>query len=865
MDYPPQTQGLTPHPADLNPPSALNSYQQPLHSQSQRHLSGSPYSQRSRRPLSYQPQPTYLDAGGRSNTSSPHRRQSPVPGRFTEEWDASQRGSSILDNRRGRDSPVMSSSGAGPAAIGTAAMQRSSSVNSYAAGDDRGLPQRGNTLKKKASLRRSGTGSLVRSSSRRSARAGSVKSLMLQTADANELQSAFYCPVPTTGNPTDVLAGRFQTWRKILKDLIAYYREIQSHYEQKAKSITKLSSVSNNIATPPSFLQTAGLDDALQMIRTYNKTALQEATKAKEIEEDVILALTGLRSDLQQKIKEIKHLAGDFKNNIEKEKEATGRAVKALSEVLGKSEMDSSNTTGKQDPYLLKLAVDRQIERQIEEENYLHQAYLNLEGSGRELESIIVGEIQKAYNAYAGILKREAENALDIVGELRDGPISMPKDQEWEHFVSNDNRVVNPSIPLRTVEQIHYPGQDHFSAQEIRAGLLERKSKYLKSYTAGWYVLSTTHLHEFKSADKAQAPIMSLYLPDQKLGSRSSEGGPSNKFLLKGRQTGSMHRGHTWVFRAESHDTMMAWYDDIKALTETSSEERIAFVRSHSRRSTSQSSHRSVSSNELDEEDEPPFQATEQDVLAEPRSESRRPQPGGRFPSDIQVNAQRGLQVPHSPSSAGSSQVASPNAQVIAAATALPGTATAAYSPEHHTHYDENHADYGQRGETPMNEMHAQAVIANHEAQVDGVNPYTSEPLDQGQGNQRNVYGAPAFIPGTRQPVVPNGYPGEKSLSPNRQAPGGTHDAARVNGAVGGADMQEINGGHYTNVGGARDGHVNSVNPNTIPRSETLTDAGGLQALPGQGEGAVPTTANLATRTVKDMSVSNLPMPGSFP
>lgn len=211
MDYPPQTQGLTPHPADLNPPPALNSYQQPLHSQSQRHLSGSPYSQRSRRPLSYQPQPTYLDAGVRSNTSSPHRRQSPVPGRFTEEWDASQRGSSILDNRRGRDSPVMSSSGAGPAAIGTAAMQRSSSVNSYAAGDDRGLPQRGNTLKKKASMRRSGTGSLVRSSSRRSARAGSVKSLMLQTADADELQSPFYCPVPTTGNPTDVLAARFQS------------------------------------------------------------------------------------------------------------------------------------------------------------------------------------------------------------------------------------------------------------------------------------------------------------------------------------------------------------------------------------------------------------------------------------------------------------------------------------------------------------------------------------------------------------------------------------------------------------------------------------------------------------------------------
>ncbi|RFU73547.1 ph domain [Trichoderma arundinaceum] len=876
MDLPLQSQGLAHHSPDLNSAQRLNSYQQQQQSQSQRHLSSSPYQapQKSRRPLSYQPQPTYLDPGRRSNTSSPHRRPSPIPGRFTEEWDASQRGSSILDSRRGQGSPVMS----GSAAPGSAAMQRSNSVNSYAAGDDRALPQRGNTLKKKASLRRSGTGtgSMVRSSSRRSARAGSVKSLALQTAtDPDELHSAFFCPVPTNGSPTDVLAARFQTWRKILKDLITYYREVQSHYEQKAKSLAKLSGVANNISNPASFLQTAGIDDALQIIRNYNKMALQEATKAREIEEDVILALTGLRSDLQQKIKEIKHLAGDFKNSVDKEMEATGKAVKALSEVLGKNEMDSSNTTGKQDPYLLRLAVDRQIERQLDEENYLHQAYLNLEGSGRELESIIVGEMQKAYNAYAGILKREADNAYSVVGELRDGPIAMPKDQEWEHFVSHDSRVVNPNMPLRSAEQIHYPGQDHLSAQEIRAGLLERKSKYLKSYTAGWYVLSTTHLHEFKSADKAQAPIMSLYLPDQKLGSRSSEGGPSNKFLLKGRQTGAMHRGHTWVFRAESHDTMMAWYDDIRALTETSPEERTAFVRSHSRRSTSRSSHRSVSSDGLDEEDEEPFTATEQDVLAGPRPDvaSRRPQPGGRFPSDMQVNAQRGLQVPHSPSSVASSQEPSPNAQVIAAATALPGAATAAYSPERHMHHDEGHHEYGQRGETPMKDMHAQAVIANHEAQADGVNPYTSEPVGQGQSNQRNVLVAPVVIPGTHHSAMANGITGDRSLSPEQQGGGAYQNAAAINGVTGGVEPHDINGGHYTNVGGAGGGHANiaAIHSNAIPRSEVQKDAAGLQVLPGQGDRAEPVGGNPGSRAVNDertastVTVSNLPMPGSFP
>lgn len=252
-------------------------------------------------------------------------------------------------------------------------------------------------------------------------------------------------------------------------------------------------------------------------------------------------------------------MSGDFKNSVDKEMDSTRKAVNELQDGLGQSDVDPAATTGKKDPYLLKLAVDRQVERQIDEENYLHQAYLNLEASGRELEAIVVGEIQKAYNALAGILKREADAATAAVEELRSGPIAMPKDAEWDTFVHGDDHFVDPSIPVRDPQNIQYPGRDNELAQEVRAGLLERKSKYLKSYTAGWYVLSPTHLHEFKSADKSGAPIMSLFLPEQKLGSHSSEGASSNKFMLKGRQTGAMHRGHSWVFRCESHETMLAW------------------------------------------------------------------------------------------------------------------------------------------------------------------------------------------------------------------------------------------------------------------------------------------------------------------
>ena len=221
----------------------------------------------------------------------------------------------------------------------------------------------------------------------------------------------------------------------------------------------KIANVINNITAPPVFVQSGGIDDALQILRGYHKTAIAECNKSKEIENDVILALVGLRSDLNQKIKEIKNLSGDFKNSVEKEMENTRKAVNNLQEGLGQSDIDPAQMTGKQDPYLLKLAVDRQIERQLDEEGYLHQAYLNLEASGRELEAIVVGEIQKSYNAYAGILRREADAAMSTVEELRTGPIAMPKDHEWNAFVEKDEHLVDPRIPVREAQNIHYPGQ----------------------------------------------------------------------------------------------------------------------------------------------------------------------------------------------------------------------------------------------------------------------------------------------------------------------------------------------------------------------------------------------------------------------
>lgn len=162
-------------------------------------------------------------------------------------------------------------------------------------------------------------------------------------------------------------------WRKVLKDLISYFKDIQKSYEIRSKSLMSVAGVVSNMTTPSSFLQSGGIGDATNILGDFHKQSVGAANRAKEIEGEVILQLTGLRSDLQQKIKEIKGLSGDFKNAVDKETEHTRKAVRGLQESLGLVDTDPHATSGKGDPFLIKLGVDRQLEKQIEEENYLHR------------------------------------------------------------------------------------------------------------------------------------------------------------------------------------------------------------------------------------------------------------------------------------------------------------------------------------------------------------------------------------------------------------------------------------------------------------------------------------------------------------
>ena len=394
------------------------------------------------------------------------------------------------------------------------------------------------------------------------------------TSAGEDMNSAFYTPLPLNGNPTEVLSHRFSIWRKVLKEMIAYFKEVASMQDARSRLSYKLGSTVVAVPfreTGTMFMRHSGIQETAVMMRDYHKqSALHSADAAKQILEQIVPRLEDLRRDLTFKIKEIKSLAGDFKNNVIKEQDLTRKQVVVLTEALSAMAVNPHLVTGKYDPYIVKLGVEKQLRRQIEEENYLHQAYLNIESSGQALEEIVVKEIEQAYGMYCAFLTREGQETLDFSQRLMANTVRLPPTKEWMDFVLRDPNFIDPMLPVRKFENIRYPGREDPATKPVRAGALERRTKYLKSYTSAWYVLTPSHLHEFKSSDRKSdlTPVMSLLLQDCHVAEHSDAKSQSYKFLMKGKQTGQFHRGHSWMFKADSYESMMRWYEDIKRFTD---------------------------------------------------------------------------------------------------------------------------------------------------------------------------------------------------------------------------------------------------------------------------------------------------------
>lgn len=437
--------------------------------------------------------------------------------------------------------------------------------------------------------------------------------------------------------PTEILATRFQAWRAIIKDLVNYMREYASVQEEivrqqirlqqavgiSAKSIAVNHGSSNghsghrdhssnnnykevDVDEINRFFLPIGngsIQDLPTILTKFHQQNVNNSSKTlKELNNIIIPKLEELRKDLLIKIKEIKNLQNDFKNNLNKELNETKSLLSQyyqsveLSNKLehGNHHFNDSNDVVKFDPYLIKIKLDRQIKKQLQEENYLFQAYENLQQSGGKLESIIVIEVQNYLTTFLNLLNEEHSTIPNfLLPNLNNGFLSKEPTFEWDSFIAKN--IPSPNIGVSALNNSSSNVKNgtfvdlNFGSRKftdlvinnyntplnlaVREGYLERRSKFLKNYSRGWYVLTCNFIHEFKTNDrkKDQIPILSIPLDSCQVSERSKDDGKNNgtyKFILTSKlSNGLMHRNQNWVFRADTYESMKDWYDDIKTLT----------------------------------------------------------------------------------------------------------------------------------------------------------------------------------------------------------------------------------------------------------------------------------------------------------
>ena len=457
--------------------------------------------------------------------------------------------------------------------------------------------------------------------------------------------------------PTEVLANRFQAWRAIIKDLVSYLREYASVQEEIVRQQLRLqqavgiSAKSVAVSTHShqshhgaggggsnhnhkdfdvdeinkffSPIGNGSIQDIPTILTKFHQQNVSNNSKMlKELNTVIVPKLEELRKDLLIKIKEIKNLQNDFKNNLGKEIQETKNLMSQYYQAIefshkfdhgfGSGNSGSgpgSGTTGssshgsgnsgegdhyKYDPYLVKIKLDRQLKRQLKEENYLFQAYENLQNSGSKLESIIVVEIQNYFSQFLSLINQEYSTIPDyLLPSFNKGFLAKESNFEWDSFISKNipspaiaiNAIgnSNSSIKNGTFIDLNFGSRkysdlviaDYNSALNlaVREGYLERRSKFLKNYSSGWYVLTCNYIHEFKTPDrkKDQLPVLSIPLDSCQVSEHSKDDGKQGgtyKFVLYSKlANGLIHRSHNWVFRSDTYQNMIDWYNDIKSLT----------------------------------------------------------------------------------------------------------------------------------------------------------------------------------------------------------------------------------------------------------------------------------------------------------
>ncbi|BGP24876.1 hypothetical protein JCM10295v2_003796 [Rhodotorula toruloides] len=401
-------------------------------------------------------------------------------------------------------------------------------------------------------------------------------------------------PVGETGQirPDHELVDRLQQWKHIAKSLLHYYKGLAEIEHASARSTSALQETIQVPFHEGHVFSPEGWQAVLYDVRDNTKLLAERHTNfASTIERTVVKELENVRTNIKSQITVVEKEASALADDVERERETSKHNLTELQHGIDTFENSATQMLPQKDPYLSHHIVQNQLKKQVHKENDLQAALIRFQQQQPAFEEGVSKQIQSACKLYEDARQTYVQEIDELQKTIAAALQRVEPDFEWKYFTSRtENSLIDPATPLRSVEAIQFPGQNHASTSPLKEGYLERKKRFSKKYTEAYYVLTPSgYLHERKSSNPQDttAPTFSLFLPECSLGAPSKPSSRSHKFFISGNKA---HRSSAetklkntlrfggkeiaYTFRARTDAEMTAWWETLDQLSRDTKTDR---------------------------------------------------------------------------------------------------------------------------------------------------------------------------------------------------------------------------------------------------------------------------------------------------
>lgn len=381
-------------------------------------------------------------------------------------------------------------------------------------------------------------------------------------------------PGEDTSEVTKLFAERLQAWKHAVGYLEDYITATEKTNHAHGKEYERvLKTVKDPLKEGHHFDQSlGGIAGMFENIRSNTQgMSNQHYETAKQLKSAILPIFERLHSEIKNKNKELTKGAGKGSKAVDKARLQTQKHIELLGQHAAAFDSHSSSQMkATDDPYILRRGINHRLHKQVQEENNNRQDLIAVQNSFAQFEAHIIQEIQNGMGQFLQVVTTQAEHTKAAYGDMVGTSQRIPLDFEWNGFIQRNNNVlIDPSAPARTLADITFPNQNHRATQPLIAGSLEKKGKIMRSYDTNYYVVTPSKfLHEFKTDDdfaKDPTPELSLYLPDCVIGGVNGQ-----KFNVKGKDTskgkigGAFSMTHEVAFKAHTPQAAQQWWDVIR-------------------------------------------------------------------------------------------------------------------------------------------------------------------------------------------------------------------------------------------------------------------------------------------------------------